>query len=187
MRLFVAFNLPEHDRDEIHDCCAPLRERDLPLRWIEPENYHVTLKFLGQVESDRVVGIEEALASASDSPPFDVTLSGFGAFPTIRRPRVLWLGVDAAPALRSLKQDLEWKLSDLDFERDGRTFHPHLTLARARPDGSAGAFRGLDETVASMDFECDVAVASLDLMRSVQTAEGPRYSVLSSIPLGAAD
>ena len=187
MRLFVAFGLPPRERREIHESCAVLRERDLPVRWVPPDRYHVTLKFLGEVDDERVEALAGALhGAARETEPFEVELSGVGAFPTIRRPRVLWLGVDASPRLRSLKQDVEWAMAGEGFEREARTFHPHLTLGRALPDGGAGAFRGLDEVAAEMDVSCAVRLDGIELMRSVLSSEGPRYSVVSSIPLGEA-
>ncbi len=141
MRLFVALNLPKKEKDRIHRASRALREQELPVRWVEPDHYHLTLKFLGEVRSERVVGIETIVHRvASGSPTFSAHLGGFGAFPTIRRPQVLWLGVEPTPALRCLKQDIEWALADLGFEREMRAFHPHLTLGRVVRDDGAGAF-----------------------------------------------
>ena len=184
MRLFIALNLNATQRKRVHRAAAPLRERDLPVRWLDPERLHLTLKFLGDVpraKVDRVQRVVERVAA--DTPPFEMELGGFGAFPTIRRPRVLWLGVEASPVLRCLKQDLEWGLSDHGFPSETRGFHPHITLGRAREDGGAGAFRGLDEQVAEMDFRDSVRVRSVDLMRSRLSRSGAEYSVLTSAKL----
>lgn len=187
MRLFVAINLPVRRRDEIHDACSTLRGRELPIRWVEPDHYHVTMKFLGNVGRDEVTEVTRVVERvASGTAPFEAELGGFGAFPTIRRPRVLWLGVEATPELRALKQDLEWGLGECGFPREVRTFHPHVTLGRVPDRVGAGAFRGLDEVTAGMDYVASVPVGSLDLMRSVTLPEGPQYSILSSIPLGEA-
>lgn len=184
MRLFIALNLPKKERQRIHRVSRPLRERDLPVRWVDPENYHVTLKFLGEVHPDRAPDVEEVMDRVADeTAAFDGTFGGFGAFPTVRRPRVIWLGVDPSPALRCLKQDLEWGLAERDFERETRAFHPHLTLGRARKDDGAGVFRGLDELVGGMEYEGEFRIWKLDLMRSRLTREGPRYSVVQSSQL----
>ncbi|MDH5590057.1 MAG: RNA 2',3'-cyclic phosphodiesterase, partial [Gemmatimonadota bacterium] len=98
MRLFIAVNLPGKERQRIYRASSRLRDQGLPVGWIDPENYHLTLKFLGQVRADRIPAIEAALRKvAADNGPFPISLGGFGAFPTVRRPRVLWLGVDATP------------------------------------------------------------------------------------------
>jgi 2'-5' RNA ligase len=187
VRLFVAINLPDRRREEIHDACSALRSRELPIRWVSPDHYHVTMKFLGKVDRDGAAEVTDVMKRvASSTTPFEAGLGGFGAFPTIRRPRVLWLGVEANPELRALKQDLEWGLGERGFPREVRTFHPHVTLGRVPDRVGAGAFRGLDEVTAGMGYEARVSVSSLDLMRSVTLPEGPQYSLLSSIPLGEA-
>jgi 2'-5' RNA ligase len=185
MRLFVALNLPAAERTGIHRECAGLRERDLPIRWVRSDLLHVTLKFLGNVAPDRLPEVRGALESvARDNAPFEVELSGFGAFPTVRRPRVLWLGVEASPRLRGLKQDLERVMAGFGFEREGRAFHPHVTLGRARDGIGAGAFRGLDAVLADMGYASRVSFRSIDLMRSKLSPQGPEYSLVSSNSLG---
>jgi 2'-5' RNA ligase len=184
MRLFVALNLPKKERDRIHKAARALRDQGMPVRWVDPEKYHLTLKFLGEVRTDRVDRICAILARvAAGSPPFSADLSGFGAFPTVRRPRVLWLGVEPTPALRCLKQDVEWGLADAGFDRETRAFHPHLTLGRVEREDGAGAFRGLDDLISELSYAGSVPVRSVELMRSQTNKDGSVYSVLSSYPL----
>jgi 2'-5' RNA ligase len=185
MRLFVALNLPKRERDRIHRAARPLRDRKMPVRWVAPDNFHLTLKFLGEVRTERVGQIDRVLARvAAGCARFTAVLSGFGGFPSVRRPRVLWLGVEPTPALRCLKQDVEWGLADLGFDRETRAFHPHLTLGRVeREKEEAGAFRGLDALVAELAFDASVAVKSMELMRSQTAKGGSQYSVVTSHPL----
>lgn len=181
MRTFVALNLPPKERERIHRALGRLRDSGFPVRWVEAENLHVTLKFLGEVRPEVLPRVEEALEKVAEgTPPLVLHLEGFGAFPTVRRPRVIWMGVEATPVLRCLKQDLEWALADLGFETETRAFHPHLTLGRADPGDGAGAFRELDERVAGMDVTASVHVATLDLMRSQLSRSGAHYHVMSS-------
>ena len=117
MRLFIAINIPKKEKDRIQRASRPLLQADLPVRWVEPDNFHLTLKFLGEVRPEQapdVEGVLERIATATQ--PFDLEVGGFGAFPTIRRPRVLWVGIEPSPALRCLKQDLEWALTDYGFD-----------------------------------------------------------------------
>jgi 2'-5' RNA ligase len=187
MRLFVALNLPKKERDRIFRSARRLRETDYPVRWVDPEHYHITLKFLGEVHPDRVERIRRTLDRvARGTPAFDVRMGGFGAFPTIRKPRVVWVGAEPSPALRCLKQDLEWALAECGFEREMRAFHPHLSLGRSTDEGGGGVFRGLDEMVAALDYAGTFSVHAVDLMLSQLGREGPRYSVLSSSQLSAA-
>jgi 2'-5' RNA ligase len=184
MRLFVALNLPKKERQRIYRAARVLREAELPVKWIEPDNFHITLKFLGEVRRDGIARVQEAVSRvAASTKNFDTGLSGFGAFPTIRRPRVVWLGVGANPELRCLKQDLEWSLGDVGFGAETRAFHPHVTLGRADDRGGAGAFRGLDQLMAGMEFAGDLKVRTIDVMRSHLSKDGARYSVLASSKL----
>ena len=179
MRLFVALNLPKKERDQIYRASKVLRECELPVRWVEPEHFHVTLKFLGEVRDDRVEGVREALQRvASSTARLDLAVEGFGAFPTIRRPQVIWVGIEPSPALRCLKQDVEWALMACGFERETRAFHPHLTLGRADAQDGAGAFRGLDDKAANLAYQGQVKVRTLDLMRTQLSKGGaPRYTL----------
>ncbi|MDZ7779350.1 MAG: RNA 2',3'-cyclic phosphodiesterase [Gemmatimonadota bacterium] len=184
MRLFIALNLPKKERLRIHRAAKVLRDTEMPVRWVAPEHYHITLKFLGQVRNEDVSGVEAAMAKAAESNrPFTTKLGGFGAFPTIRRPRVLWLGVGANPELRCLKQDLEWALGDVGFEPETRSFHPHVTLGRADDRGGAGAFRGLDDLAAEITFSSEIKVHTLDLMSSRAIRGSVQYEVVSSAKL----
>jgi 2'-5' RNA ligase len=184
MRLFIAVNIPKKEKDRIHRAARELRERDYPVRWVMPKLFHLTLKFLGDVRPESLSRVEGALAEvAGNTGSFPMEIGGFGAFPTIRRPRVLWVGADPSPALRCLKQDLEWTLSERGFDRETQAFHPHFTLGRAAPDSGAGAFRGLDDLASQVDYEGEVKVWKIDLMESHLSSSGPRYGILSSFPL----
>jgi RNA 2',3'-cyclic 3'-phosphodiesterase len=184
MRLFIALNMPKKERQRVYRAARKLRDGDLPVRWVDEDAFHITLKFLGEVRPDRVSQIEEGLGKiASTTPPFTTELAGFGAFPTIRRPHVIWLGVGASPELRCLKQDIEWTLGDYGFEAETRAFHPHVTLGRADKKGGAGAFRGMDDIVAGMAFSGELKVRSVDVMRSHLSRSGARYSLVTSVKL----
>jgi 2'-5' RNA ligase len=186
MRIFIALNLPKKERQRIRRASASLHEAAMPVRWIDPDKYHLTLKFLGEVRQDRIPAVQDVMQRVAEATAsFDIELAGFGAFPTVRNPRVVWLGVEASAELRCLKQDLEWGLADEGFEAETRAFHPHLTLGRADPGGGAGRFRGLDEVMAGLEFTGHASIRTLDLMRSHLSREGARYSVLSSAKLAA--
>ena len=184
MRLFVALNLPKKEKDRVYRASRPLRDEGLPVRWVDSATYHVTLKFLGEVGDQHLEAIGQALEKvAASNTPLDIELSEFGAFPTIRRPRVLWVGVEPTPALRCLKQDIEWALSDGGFERDTQAFHPHISLGRANAADGAGAFRGLDELAAGLSCEGGGTVRKLDLIRSRRDTCGASYSIHTSYRL----
>lgn len=184
MRLFLAINIPKKERDRIFRAARPLREQGFPVRWVHPDLFHLTLKFLGEVRPQALPAIEGAIDSvAQGTGTFIMDVGGFGAFPTIRRPRILWIGIEPSPALRCLKQDLEWGLSEHGFERETRAFHPHFTLGRALSDRGAGAFRGLDSLSAELAYRGQAKAWKVDLMESHLSSAGPRYEILSSFPL----
>lgn len=187
MRLFVALNLPAAEKERLYEAAAPLREAELPFRWVAPGAIHLTLKFLGEVHREAVGRVRDVVwAVAAKAAPFEVSLGGFGAFPTLRRPRVLWAGVEPTPELRSLKHDLEWELARLGFEREVRAFHPHLTLGREVNGARVSDFRAFESAVAALRYEGMLEVRTVELMRSMLSPKGARYEAIHGLRLGAA-
>jgi len=184
MRLFIAINIPKKEREKIYRSSRALRGQGYPVRWVSSDLFHLTMKFLGEVRPESLPDLGEVLKGVAETTyVFTMGIGGFGAFPTIRRPRVLWLGVEPTPALRCLKQDLEWALSDRGFEREARAFHPHFTLGRAAGDDGAGAFRGLDTLASELAYAGKVKIRRFDLMESHLSSSGPRYEVISTFLL----
>lgn len=162
-----------------------MREADLPVRWVDVDQLHITLKFLGEVRPERVPHVKEAVATVAEkTQPFSVRLRGAGAFPTMRRPKVIWLGVEASAELRCLKHDLEWELAPLGFDREVRSFHPHVTIGRATSTARAGDFRNFESLVNAMSFEREVTLRTVDLMESHLSAKGARYQKKLTAKLG---
>lgn len=187
MRLFVAVNLPDAERRAIWEATAALRRSHLPVRWVAQTALHLTLRFLGEVDEERVPAIMAALESATrDARPFAVGIGGVGAFPSLERPRVVWIGVEHHPALELLANDVERALMTVAFEPELRPFAPHITLGRAerRARGKA-AFRDLGRLAAGVALESSGPVESVDLMRSTLSAQGATYTVVARAALGA--
>jgi 2'-5' RNA ligase len=183
--LFVAVNLPAAERRAAHEAAAALRRARLPVKWVAEEAVHVTLRFLGEVDEDRAAPIGDALAAAVRSArPFGLALGGVGAFPSLARPRVLWLGVERHPALELLANDVEQALMTLDFEPELRPFHPHLTLGRAERGARPAAFADLERLASGIAYQGSTLIESVDLMRSVLGPRGATYTVLSRASLG---
>jgi 2'-5' RNA ligase len=176
--MFVALNLPQATRRALWEAIEPLRRDALPVRWVEPDAIHVTLKFLGEAPETRAGELKDALRrAAGGAPPMPLTLQGFGAFPEVTRPRVLWAGIDAEPALELLQHAVEREFAPLGFPTEARPFHPHVTLARAARDARAPAFRGLEDRFETLRFTETVMIESLDLMRSRPSPRGASYEV----------
>ncbi len=137
MRLFVAVDAPSSVKEAIErDVVEPLRAHLEGAKWTRPESRHLTLKFLGEVADERFDEIASALSRAVEShAPFEAAFGELGGFPTLRRPRVLWVGVgQGAEPMAALARDIEEAFEPLGFEPEGRPFRAHFTLARfARP------------------------------------------------------
>ncbi|HEY3220102.1 MAG TPA: RNA 2',3'-cyclic phosphodiesterase [Gemmatimonadales bacterium] len=170
-------------RQELWDALAPLRERraQLPVKWVRPENIHLSLKFLGDVEETREPELREALqraASTGPEPrPLTLQITGFGVFPDYRRPHVLWAGVTPDPGLELLQHGVEQAFAPLGFPTEARAFRPHVTLGRAARDARPRDFTGLAEILGGTAFDATVTVSEVDLMQSTLQKDGPVYQV----------
>ena len=178
MRLFVAVNLPGSTRRAIWEAAAPLRARRYPVRWVDADAIHLTLKFLGEVDDTREGEVRDGLAAAvRGARAFSVAIDGFGAFPSPHRPRVVWVGCEPAPPLELLQHRLEQEMDRIGFPLEGRPFHPHLTLGRAKRDAHPREFVGIADQLETLSFMAAVTVRSLDLMQSTLTPGGARYAL----------
>lgn len=177
MRLFIAINLPPDLRQRLWEAAEPLRTAGYPVRWVAPDGVHLTLKFLGEVKPDREPQVVAAIGLAvQGAKRFTLSVGGFGAFPSLSRPRVVWAGCEPVPALELLQHRVEQELERLGFPLEGRAFHPHLTLGRAQRDARAGAFRDLEDRMDGLTFTGESMVESVDLMESQLARDGARYT-----------
>jgi 2'-5' RNA ligase len=185
MRLFVAVNFPARLRQKIARLSRPMQEAGVPGRWTDEDHVHLTLKFIGEVPASEVDPISDALEEvAGKFRPFEMTFGRIGAFPSPRRPRVVWLGVEPTPELRFIKDDLERRLAELGIEREQRPYQPHVTLGRAPRDAEAGEFRRLEEVARSLKVSDAYRVTHLDLMKSQLTPGGAVHTRLVMARLG---
>jgi 2'-5' RNA ligase len=189
MRLFFAIPLPAEARAAIGDLMARVQaavgDGTARIRWVRVEGLHLTLRFLGPTPADRLPALEDAADSlARAAAPFDVGVSGGGAFPSPARPRTLWVGVTTgADRLANLADGLTRAVVEGGQALDTRPFAPHLTIART--DGlrqASAAARALEEAAASLDvrFTADRLV----LFRSLLGGGPARYEPLHESVLG---
>ena len=187
MRIFLALNVPEATRQAIHDATAPLREAASEgVSWTAAEKIHLTLKFLGEQPDETPARLVAALdAPLARHRPVDVDLRGVGAFPTMKRPRVLWVGVRPEPRLELLQHDVEVACESIGFEVEGRPFRPHLTLGRVRPGAPTDLPRRLAGAAREVHLREAARVETVDVMRSELGPGGSRYAVLERVRLGS--
>lgn len=182
MRLFVAFDIPESLKRSIEKGLQRLRTALPEARWIPRNNWHATLKFLGEVPDDQLPKVEAAVSSSlADLPPITSHLTEMGAFPTVDKARVLWVGLwDDSGALAGLAASLDKGLGALGFRQDSRPLHPHITVARIKLPLPVGQ---LFEQAGPYDFdESPFAVSQATLYRSRLNRMGAEYQALSSFP-----
>lgn len=177
--------MPDAVRRVLWRDTASLREAGLPVRWVREDGVHLTIKFLGEQPPTRESEIAAALGEvALRSRPFSLALQGLGAFPDLRRPRVIWAGLEPVPALELLQHDIEETLAGLGFEPDARPFHPHVTLGRSKVGARRDAFKSLEALVESQPVRGDFGVEHVVLMESQLTPAGARYRTVREFALG---
>jgi 2'-5' RNA ligase len=186
MRLFFAIPVSRTIRDLVSESLDNSGLGDPPWRWIPPANYHLTLKFLGETDEKLIPDVERAARSTTGMiEPFTILFGPFGGFPSLRRPRVLFYGIERGMSeLKGLAGKLEGNLEHLGFEKERRPFKAHLTLARIKRPVPAHIRERLG-SVPALPSDARQVVDRFVLMRSHLGKRGAMYEELSSYPLGA--
>jgi 2'-5' RNA ligase len=188
IRSFIAIELP----DEVKSGLARLRSEleraeHTYVKWVEPEGIHLTLKFLGNILVTQVTEISKAIGGAAQGiSPFHLEISGLGAFPSLKQPHVLWVGIGGEiDKLSRLQQNIDVSLTPFGFAKEERSFVPHLTLARIRQGASPAEGKVFGELAMSVNFEAKypLDVEAVSLMRSQLTPRGAVYTCLSRVKL----
>jgi 2'-5' RNA ligase len=179
VRTFIAIELPEEIKAAIAALQAELRRARAEVSWTKPENLHLTLKFLGEIEEQRIGQIESAcIETAAAAAPFTLSLTGAGVFPHASRPRVLWVGLAGeVEKVKLLQSDLDERLARAGFEREARAFQPHLTAGRIKSPKGAPALvsRAQAYRLPALSF----TVREVVVMRSQLHPAGARYTPLA--------
>lgn len=204
MRAFIALELPPALQTDLNALQrelataldAPLRTRSL--RWTPAANIHLTLCFLGETSPAQHVAVVEGMrALASTTSAFDVVLRGLGCFPSVRRPLLVWLGVDGDAVggpLAGLQEAIGRSAVEVGFVTEARAFTPHLTLARLGRDVGPGERARIGElmlnaaqTAQMRAWQRSVNVNHISFMQSELRPQGPLYTALDRLALGPAD
>jgi RNA 2',3'-cyclic 3'-phosphodiesterase len=156
MRLFVALELPGDVRAALIDLIAQLKPFCSGASWARTEGMHVTLKFIGHAigdaDAEKFAAARTAFATVKSAAPVDICYRGIGFFPSARRPRVMWCGIEASANLATLAADIERSLEPLGIPREERAFVPHLTLARFKTPEGVSALAKRSGEFARRDF-----------------------------------
>ena len=182
MRTFIAIKLPADVKEQIQKFQKSLGIDGV--KWVSPENIHLTLKFLGEINESQLESVKSTVnSSIQEIKSFNISLSEFGAFPDLRRPKVLWLGVkEGKDEVTQLMINLENELAKIGFVPEGRKPVPHITIGRVKEVESLE----LDpETSSGQGFEAkSFLVESIYLIKSTLSSEGPTYTDLAEYKLG---
>ena len=175
IRAFIAVRMPENISSELENFLAELRPLS-KIRWVKYGQFHITLKFLGELEPGVIAQVKDSLMPLKNFKPFTIELSYIGAFPNLNSPKVIWLSGDkGARELTQLSRRVNEVLyEEVDLAKDEKRFKPHLTLARVKDERlTEELIRKLGE-VKNFSWVCD----ELFLMRSELTPKGPIYTEL---------
>ena len=187
LRAFIAVEIPAEIQQNVYKQTAAFRRGiESLVRWVPAHNMHLTLKFLGDVSPNNVEFLVQMLRNeAAPVPAFDIHLAGLGAFPNLRRPRVIYVGIQAPAALDALQRGIEAAARRLGYEVEERPFSAHLTLGRLRQNATAveqqQIRRALEGT--QVDVFGTARVDSLHLYKSDLNPGGSIYTRLHSAPL----
>jgi 2'-5' RNA ligase len=185
MRAFLAIDPPASLQGGLAEVVDCLKKAGADVRWVPVGNIHLTLKFFGNIKESEVEAIVGAASLATQKiTPFDLQVTQSGAFPNIKSPRVIWLGMDGQiDTLTNLCRGLEQALATIGYLPEDRPLHPHLTLGRVRSSRGRDRLTQLLRELALPAFPI-FQVSELILFRSTLTPQGSIYTPLKKIPLG---
>ncbi|MBN2387110.1 MAG: RNA 2',3'-cyclic phosphodiesterase [Anaerolineales bacterium] len=188
VRAFIAIELPANLQQAIASATAGLQEA-LPrplVRWVATQNVHLTIKFLGDVAPGNLERLAEALGDeAAAHHPFEASVGKLGAFPNPRRPRVIWVGLEAPASLLSLQRGVEAVCARMGFPAEAQRFHPHLTLGRLTKLVTAPDLERVQTALGKTEVGLlgKLNVNSIQIFKSDLKPGGPIYSRLHVLPL----
>lgn len=186
VRTFVAVVLPQDVKQAIGSVESQFRKSAPRVRWVSPENLHITLKFLGNVDADRLSDVEAAVREAVKGlKPFRLEFRGAGAFPNQKKPRVIWIGIEGEVSLLSeAAERVDKALVDIGFEAEDRPFRGHVTIGRCRDIRDGAGVSDALRDVGALELG-SMNVDRVIVMKSDLRPEGPIYSEIAEIKIEA--
>lgn len=185
MRTFIAVELDKDIRETIQHIQEHLKQLGGDVKWVKPENAHLTLKFLGDVPLKKIDAVKEVFQNlAKTAKPIDTQITQLGAFPKLERPRVIWVGLkDDRKEIEQFAASLDHQLGQIGFRKEERAFQSHITIGRVR---SAKNLSLLSAAMKEYPLPADVkqSLSHVTLFKSTLTPHGPIYEVLDEIKLG---
>jgi 2'-5' RNA ligase len=188
LRAFIAIEIPLEIKKAIAAQTAALQTNTgRAVRWVATENTHLTLKFLGEISPSNLELLSQTIqAECSQMTPFEIKVSGLGCFPNARRPRVIWIGLNAPAELTKLQLKIEAATARLGYTPEEKPFSPHLTIGRIREQASADELKHLLASLEKISIGMlgTFTAQNVYLFKSELLPAGPIYSHLFSAQLG---
>jgi len=183
IRTFIAVDIPQNIKMELDKLIVGLRSLAPDIRWVRASNLHITLRFLGEIPQDSIASLEKSIEeSIKDTNKFNISLTGIGGFPNLRRPRVIWVGVgDGNEKLMELADRVESACRSAGFGQADKPFSSHLTIGRVKYPG------GLERLISNIE-KSDFSTASFEIpeaiiFKSDLLPSGPKYTRMAAISL----
>ena len=183
-RCFIAIEIPETIRKSVGDIIEILKKSGSDIKWVTPENIHITIQFLGETEESLIAAIKESLEKIlAPHRPFCIKIADTGCFPDGRRPRIIWVGMEESQNLIHLYKDIANEMTRFGYQKEERAFTPHITIGRVKSQRNMGELlKRLDEfkgrSIAGFE------VQKITLMKSELKPSGAKYYSLAEIPFG---
>ena len=182
MRTFIAIDLPKEIKDSLAILKEQLMASGADVKWVEPQNIHLTLKFLGEVDEkklEKIITILEEVAKNKNS--FSLSISSLGAFPKLDYPRVIWLGIDEGDKeSKEIAKELEEKIAKIGIPKEDKPFSSHITIGRTKSTLNREKLVQNLKTLAGGFGKRNLAcrVTKIILFKSTLTPKGPIYEAL---------
>jgi RNA 2',3'-cyclic 3'-phosphodiesterase len=187
MRIFIGIKLDTIAHNNIGKFLLPLKKVTTPIRWTKPQNVHITLKFIGDMNNDIFKRMIQQLDSNSfkaklTDNPMDIRLTGCGKFGRQENLNIFWIGIESNPQLQQLYQHIEDTLDKIDIPKEDRPFKPHITVGRNKKHFNFNSFYQMmakheDQQIASIN------TSHFQVFKSDLQSNGPTYKILKEIPL----
>lgn len=188
MRTFVAIDFSAEIREKIGEIINYFKTQtpDYALKWVEPQNLHMTIKFLGEVSEGHLQAIKDVLAdNLKGKSAFEIEVTGMGMYPSTQKPRVIWLGIEGSEPLKDIHKSLDLALQKVSIPPDKRGLSPHLTIGRVRKNVETLIVQDIGKTLSQFKIDSlgKYTIDKIVLYKSTLTPKGPIYDPLLSIPL----
>lgn len=178
IRSFVAMKINEELKDRFLEFQKVFSQTKMDVKWVERDNLHLTLKFLGNVSEEKIDTLKEALSKITqNTTSFDVDFSKVGCFPNINHPRVVWVGINNNDNLNRLVDEVENELFNIGFKKEEREFKSHITLGRIKSSKNLNLLSQEIKKCDNMNFG-RMKVGKIYLMKSTLTPTGPIYTII---------